>query len=289
MEVTELLKKIRKIEIKSRGLSKQIFAGEYHSAFKGRGMTFSEVRDYAHGDDVRFIDWNVTARYNTPFIKTFEEEREMTVMLLLDVSLSNIIGSKGSTKRYLIAELAAVIAFSAISNNDKVGVILFSDQAEKFIPPKKGKKHIMMIIREILNHETLGKGTDLNLALSHLSNTIKKRCNAFLISDFIQNRNYEKNLKLVGRKHDLIALWIKDRNEESLPKMGLVPFQDAESNSLVWIDSSSKKVQQKVNMLNLEKAAYLKNLFNQSKIDYTPVYTGESYTRNLITLFKRRA
>ncbi|MDB2364024.1 DUF58 domain-containing protein [Flavobacteriales bacterium] len=289
MEVTELLKKIRKIEIKSRGLSKQIFAGEYHSAFKGRGMTFSEVRDYAHGDDVRFIDWNVTARYNTPFIKTFEEEREMTVMLLLDVSLSNIIGSKGSTKRYLIAELAAVIAFSAISNNDKVGVILFSDQVEKFIPPKKGKKHIMMIIREILNHETLGKGTDLNLALSHLSNTIKKRCNAFLISDFIQNRNYEKNLKLVGRKHDLIALWIKDRNEESLPKMGLVPFQDAESNSLVWIDSSSKKVQQKVNMLNLEKAAYLKNLFNQSKIDYTPVYTGESYTRNLITLFKRRA
>ena len=289
MEVTELLKKIRKIEIKSRGLSKQIFAGEYHSAFKGTGMTFSEVRDYAHGDDVRFIDWNVTARYNTPFIKTFEEEREMTVMLLLDVSLSNIIGSKGSTKRYLIAELAAVIAFSAISNNDKVGVILFSDQVEKFIPPKKGKKHIMMIIREILNHETLGKGTDLNLALSHLSNTIKKRCNAFLISDFIQNRNYEKNLKLVGRKHDLIALWIKDRNEESLPKMGLVPFQDAESNSLVWIDSSSKKVQQKVNMLNLEKAAYLKNLFNQSKIDYTPVYTGESYTRNLITLFKRRA
>lgn len=289
MEVTELLKKIRKIEIKSRGLSKQIFAGEYHSAFKGRGMTFSEVRDYAHGDDVRFIDWNVTARYNTPFIKTFEEEREMTVMLLLDVSLSNIIGSKGSTKRYLIAELAAVIAFSAISNNDKVGVILFSDQVEKFIPPKKGKKHIMMIIREILNHETLGKGTDLNLALSHLSNTIKKRCNAFLISDFIQNRNYEKNLKLVGRKHDLIALWIKDRNEESLPKMGLVPFQDAESNSLVWIDSSSKKVQQKVSMLNLEKAAYLKNLFNQSKIDYTPVYTGESYTRNLITLFKRRA
>jgi len=289
MEVTELLKKIRKIEIKSRGLSKQIFAGEYHSAFKGRGMTFSEVRDYAHGDDVRFIDWNVTARYNTPFIKTFEEEREMTVMLLLDVSLSNIIGSKGSTKRYLIAELAAVIAFSAISNNDKVGVILFSDQIEKFIPPKKGKKHIMMIIREILNHETLGKGTDLNLALVHLSNTIKKRCNAFLISDFIQERDYEKNLKLVGRKHDLIALWIKDRNEENLPKMGLVPFQDAESNSIEWIDSSSKKVQQKIHLLNLEKAAYLKNLFSQSKIDYTLIYTGESYTRNLITLFKRRA
>jgi len=289
MEATELLKKIRKIEIKSRGLSKQIFAGEYHSAFKGTGMTFSEVRDYAHGDDVRFIDWNVTARYNTPFIKTFEEEREMTVMLLLDVSLSNIIGSKGSTKRYLIAELAAVIAFSAISNNDKVGVILFSDQIEKFIPPKKGKKHIMMIIREILNHETLGKGTDLNLALVHLSNTIKKRCNAFLISDFIQERDYEKNLKLVGRKHDLIALWIKDRNEENLPKMGLVPFQDAESNSIEWIDSSSKKVQQKIHLLNLEKAAYLKNLFSQSKIDYTLIYTGESYTRNLITLFKRRA
>ncbi|MDC3220224.1 DUF58 domain-containing protein [Flavobacteriales bacterium] len=289
MEATELLKKIRKIEIKSRGLSKQIFAGEYHSAFKGTGMTFSEVRDYAHGDDVRFIDWNVTARYNTPFIKTFEEEREMTVMLLLDVSLSNIIGSKGSTKRYLIAELAAVIAFSAISNNDKVGVILFSDQIEKFIPPKKGKKHIMMIIREILNHETLGKGTDLNLALVHLSNTIKKRCNAFLISDFIQERDYEKNLKLVGRKHDLIALWIKDRNEENIPKMGLVPFQDAESNSIEWIDSSSKKVQQKIHLLNLEKAAYLKNLFSQSKIDYTLIYTGESYTRNLITLFKRRA
>jgi uncharacterized protein (DUF58 family) len=289
MEATELLKKIRKIEIKSRGLSKQIFAGEYHSAFKGTGMTFSEVRDYAHGDDVRFIDWNVTARYNTPFIKTFEEEREMTVMLLLDVSLSNIIGSKGSTKRYLIAELAAVIAFSAISNNDKVGVILFSDQIEKFIPPKKGKKHIMMIIREILNHETLGKGTDLNLALVHLSNTIKKRCNAFLISDFIQERDFEKNLKLVGRKHDLIAFWIKDRNEENLPKMGLVPFQDAESNSIEWIDSSSKKVQQKIHLLNLEKAAYLKNLFSQSKIDYTLIYTGESYTRNLITLFKRRA
>jgi uncharacterized protein (DUF58 family) len=289
MEATELLKKIRKIEIKSRGLSKQIFAGEYHSAFKGTGMTFSEVRDYAHGDDVRFIDWNVTARYNTPFIKTFEEEREMTVMLLLDVSLSNIIGSKGSTKRYLIAELAAVIAFSAISNNDKVGVILFSDQIEKFIPPKKGKKHIMMIIREILNHETLGKGTDLNLALVHLSNTIKKRCNAFLISDFIQERDYEKNLKLVGRKHDLIALWIKDRNEENISKMGLVPFQDAESNSIEWIDSSSKKVQQKIHLLNLEKAAYLKNLFSQSKIDYTLIYTGESYTRNLITLFKRRA
>lgn len=289
MEATELLKKIRKIEIKSRGLSKQVFAGEYHSAFKGRGMTFSEVREYAHGDDVRFIDWNVTARYNTPFVKTFEEEREMTVMMLLDVSKSNFIGSKDTTKRYLIAELAAILAFSAISNNDKVGVILFSDQIEKFIPPKKGKKHIMMIIREILNHETIGKGSDVNLALNHLSNTIKRRCNAFLISDFIQERNYEKTLKLVGRKHDLISLWIKDRREEELMDMGLVPFYDLESGLINWIDTSSKKIRNKFKEQDLEKSAYLKGLFNLSGVDFTTVYTGESYTRNLITLFKRRA
>lgn len=289
MEASELLKKIRKIEIKSRNLSKQVFAGEYHSAFKGRGMTFSEVREYAHGDDVRFIDWNVTARYNSPFVKTFEEEREMTVMMLLDVSESNFMGSKGSSKRYLIAELAAVLAFSAISNNDKVGVILFSDQIEKFIPPKKGKKHIMMIIREILNHETKGKGTDVKLALDHLSNTIKRRCNAFLISDFIQERDYEKSLKLVGRKHDLIALWVKDRREENLPNMGLVPIKDLESDQLVLLDSSSKRVRSKLKAMDIEKTQYLKSLFNLSRVDFTPVYTGESYTKNLISLFKRRA
>lgn len=289
MEASELLKKIRKIEIKSRNLSKQVFAGEYHSAFKGRGMTFSEVRDYAHGDDVRFIDWNVTARYNSPFVKTFEEEREMTVMLLLDVSNSNMLGSSASTKRYLIAELAAVLSFSAISNNDKVGVILFSDRIEKFIPPKKGKKHIMMIIREILNHETEGKGTDLKLALDHLSNVIKRRCNAFIISDFIQKRDYEKSIKLVGRKHDLIALLVKDKREEAFPNIGLVPIRNLESGKQEIVDTSSKKVREFLFQTEVEHKEYLKSLFNQAKVDSTTIYTGESYTKNLLGLFKKRA
>ena len=242
METSELLKKVRQIEIKTRGLSRNIFAGEYHSAFKGRGMAFSEVREYQYGDDVRDIDWNVTARHNKPFIKVFEEERELTVILLVDVSSSRDFGAIGEMKREMIAEIAATIAFSAIQNNDKIGVIFFSDKIEKFIPPKKGKKHILYIIRELIDFQPEDKGTDLGVVLEYMTNAIKKRSTAFLISDFIAAPDYSNALSIAGRKHDLVAIQVYDKRETELPDVGLIKMYDAERETENWVDSSSSKV-----------------------------------------------
>jgi uncharacterized protein (DUF58 family) len=239
VETTELLKKVRKIEIKTRGLSNQIFSGEYHSAFKGRGMAFSEVREYMPGDDIRNIDWNVTARFNHPFVKIFEEERELTVMLLVDISASGDYGTRRQFKRELITELCAVLSFSAIQNNDKIGVIFFSDKIEKFIPPKKGKSHILRIIRELIDFKPSSSGTDIGGALRYFTNMIKKRSISFLISDF-QTAGYDDALKIAARKHDLVAIRIYDHRESELPDIGLIRMQDAETGSLLWVDSSSK-------------------------------------------------
>ena len=239
MEATDLFKKVRKIEIKTRGLTNHIFSGQYHSAFKGRGMTFSEVREYQYGDDIRNIDWNVTARFHKPFVKIFEEEREMTVMLLIDVSGSNDFGSVDATKRDITAELAAVLAFSAIQNNDKVGVIFFSDQIEKFIPPKKGSSHILRIIREIVTFTPQHKGTDIGEGLKFLTSAIKKRTTAFLISDFVTSKPFEQEMRIAARKHDLISLRITDKRELIIPKIGLVKFRDNETDKDVWVDTST--------------------------------------------------
>ncbi|MFV0591534.1 MAG: DUF58 domain-containing protein, partial [Draconibacterium sp.] len=245
METTDLLKKVRKIEIKTRGLSRNIFAGEYHSAFKGRGMAFSEVREYQFGDDIRNIDWNVTARYNHPYIKVFEEERELTVMLLIDVSGSRDFGTFEKLKKNVITELSAVLSFSAIQNNDKIGVIFFSDKIEKFIPPKKGKSHILRIIRELIDFEPESKGTNLTEALRYTTNAIKKRCTCFLISDFMQNEaDFEKALTIANNKHDVVALRIYDEREATLPPIGMIKLKDAETGGYVWVDSSSRQVRE---------------------------------------------
>jgi len=241
METSELLKKVRKIEIKTRGLSNQLFSGEYHSAFKGRGMTFSEVREYQPGDDIRSIDWNVTARFNNTYVKVFEEEREMTVMLLVDVSASGEFGTQKQLKQDLITELCAVLAFSAIQNNDKIGVIFFSDKIEKFIPPKKGKSHILRIIRDLIEFEPAHKKTDIKLALKYLTNVIKKRSIAFLISDFMDS-GFIDALKIANKKHDLVALRIYDKREQELPNVGLIKVKDAETGNIQWVDTSDKNV-----------------------------------------------
>ena len=242
METTELLKKVRQIEIKTRGLSRNIFAGQYHTAFKGRGMAFSEVREYQFGDDVRDIDWNVTARHHKPYIKVFEEERELTVMLLIDVSGSRNFGAVGESKKEVITEIAATLAFSAIQNNDKIGVIFFSDQIEKFIPPKKGKKHILYIIRELIDFQPEHTGTNLSLVLEYLTNAIKKRCTAFFISDFITEENFKNALSIANRKHDVVAVQVYDKRETELPNVGLMKMQDSERGEEKWIDTSSKRV-----------------------------------------------
>ena len=242
METSELLKKVRQIEIKTRGLSRNIFAGQYHSAFKGRGMAFSEVREYQFGDDIRDIDWNVTARYIRPYVKVFEEERELTVMLLIDVSGSKDFGTVSRMKKEVITEIAATLAFSAIQNNDKIGVIFFSDQIEKFIPPQKGKRHILYIIRELIDFQPDHKQTDLGQALKYLTNAIKKRCTAFLISDFIDKGNYQDALTIANRKHDVVAIQVYDHRETELPNVGLMKIKDAETGKERWIDSSSKQV-----------------------------------------------
>ena len=240
METSELLKKVRQIEIKTRGLSRNIFAGQYHSAFKGRGMAFSEVREYQFGDDIRDIDWNVTARYIRPYVKVFEEERELTVMLLIDVFGSKDFGTVSRIKKEVITEIAATLAFSAIQNNDKIGVIFFSDQIEKFILPQKGKRHILYIIRELIDFQPDHKQTDLGQALKYLTNAIKKRCTAFLISDFIDKGNYQDALTIANRKHDVIAIQVYDHRETELPNVGLMKIKDAETGKERWIDSSSK-------------------------------------------------
>ena len=241
MEASELIKKVRKIEIKTRGLSQNIFAGEYHTAFKGRGMTFAEVREYQYGDDIRDIDWNLTARHNRPYVKVYEEERELTVMLLVDVSGSRNFGACGDAKKNVTAELAATLAFSSIQNNDKVGVIFFSDKIEKFIPPKKGRKHILLIIREIIDFTPESQGTDIDVALRFLTNALKKRSTAFLISDFIDGHDYFSSMSIANRKHDLAAIQIYDRRDAQLPDIGLVRMRDMETGQERWIDTSSKK------------------------------------------------
>ena len=241
METSELLKKVRKIEIKTRGLSKQIFSGEYHSTFKGRGMSFSEARDYQFGDDVRNIDWNVTARTGDPHVKIFEEERELTVMLLIDVSQSSYFGTVNQFKQGIITEIAAVLSFSAIQNNDKVGVLFFSDQIEKFIPPKKGKPHILRIIRELINFQPEGKGTNLALALEYFNNLVKKRSICFILSDFM-TMGYENPLRIAGRRHDIIGVHLFDPKEQEIPNVGLIRALDAETGELVWLDTGSKAV-----------------------------------------------
>lgn len=287
MEATELLKKVRKIEIKTRGLSNHIFAGEYHSAFKGRGMAFSEVREYQYGDDIRNIDWNVTARFNHPYIKIFEEERELTVVLLIDVSGSREFGTNERLKKTLLAELAAIISFSAIQNNDKIGVILFSDKIEKFIPPKKGRQHILRVIRELIEFEPQNKTTNITEGLKYLTNAINKRSVAFLISDFL-SPDFEDAIKIANRKHDLVALRIYDRREAELPPIGLAQVKDAETDKYVWVDTSSKKVRETYSQWWKNKQASLDDIFNKSGVDNVMIRTDEDYVKPLMKLFKHR-
>ncbi len=288
METTDLLKKVRKIEIKTKGLSSQIFSGHYHSAFKGRGMAFTEVREYQYGDDIRSIDWNVTARFNHPYVKVFEEERELTVMLLIDVSGSNEFGAVGALKQEMITEIAGVLAFSAINNNDKVGVIFFSNQIEKFIPPKKGVSHILRIIRELINFKPANKGTDIGLALKYLRNVIKKRSIAFLISDF-NNRGFDEPLGIVSKKHDLVCIRVFDQREKELPPIGILKFNDPETGKIFWIDTSSRHVQDGFKLWNMEHDKYLKTLFNKAGVDLVSIASDKDYVPPLMNLFKKRS
>ena len=287
MSTSALLKKVRKIEIKTKGLSNHIFAGEYHTAFKGKGMAFSEVREYQPGDDIRSIDWNVTARYNAPFVKVFEEEREMTVMLLIDVSASGNFGTQEQFKRELATELAAILAFSAINNNDKVGVIFFTDKVEQFIPPKKGKSHILRIIREVLAFEPTGKGTDIVGALEYFSAVIKKRSICFILSDFM-SKEFDRPLKIASKKHDLVALRIHDIREDTLPNVGLVPMQDAETEKMLFVDTSSKKVRDNFAKNRAQATEKLRKLFPASGVDLIDITTGTDYVKPLINFFKTR-
>ncbi len=288
METTDLLKKVRRIEIKTRGLSRNIFAGEYHSAFKGRGMAFSEVREYNYGDDMRDIDWNVTARYNKPYIKIFEEERELTVMLLIDVSESLSFGTSKMIKRNMVAEIAATLAFSAIQNNDKIGVIFFSDKIEKFVPPKKGRKHILYIIREILSFKPDNNKTDISMALRYLTNAIKKRCTAFLLSDFIDSSDYKQALKIANRKHDLVSIQVYDKLSTQLKPLGLMKIFDPETGLDQWIDTSSKKVRETYRKWWTNQQKEMDMAFKQSNVDSISVSTDDDYVKSLLMLFKKR-
>ncbi len=287
METSDLLKKVRKIELKTRGLSNHIFAGEYHTAFKGRGMAFSEVREYQPGDDIRTIDWNVTARFNTPFIKVFEEERELTVMLIIDVSGSKNFGTQKQMKQELVTELSAVLAFSAIQNNDKIGVIFFSDKVEKFIPPKKGKSHILRIIRELIAFEPENKGTDIGEALRYFNNVIKKRAVCFVISDFMGN-NFEAPLKIANKKHDVVTISINDKREEELPDIGLIQMKDAETGEVKWIDTGNKSIRQNYKKNYLRNKEEVNQLFKNSGVDSIQLRTDMDYIKPLIQFFKRR-
>lgn len=289
MEHTELLKKVRRIEIKTRGLSRNIFAGEYHSAFKGRGMAFSEVREYQYGDDIRSIDWNVTARYNKPFVKIFEEERELTVMLLIDVSGSRDFGTTDKYKKNVITEIAAVLAFSAIQNNDKIGVIFFSDRIEKFIPPKKGRSHILHIIRELIDFEPENRKTNVNQALEYLTNAIKKRCTAFVISDFIDdNTGLQRALSVANNKHDVVGLRIFDQRERNLPNVGMLKLKDAETDEYLWVDTSSSNVRNSYAQWWKQHDMQLDQAFTKTGVDYVNIDTAEDYIKSLLTLFKKR-
>ncbi len=289
METSELLKRVRRIEIKTRGLSSNIFAGEYHSAFKGRGMMFSEVREYQYGDDIRNIDWNVTARHNHPYVKVFEEERELTVMLMIDVSASRNFGTVSKLKKNQITEIAAVIAFSAIQNNDKIGVIFFSDKIEKFIPPKKGRTHILHIIRELIDFHPEDSRTNIEQALQYVTNSIKKRCTCFLISDFTDDHEFAHALSIANRKHDVVALRIYDQRENVLPPVGMMFLRDAETGEQMWVDTSDKRLREA-----FEKDAFLREkeldaVFKKAGVDVANIRSDEDYVRALIALFKKRA
>lgn len=288
METSELLKKVRQIEIKTHGLSNNIFAGQYHSAFKGRGMAFSEVREYQFGDDTRDIDWKVTARYVRPYVKVFEEERELTVMLLIDVSGSKDFGTVSQMKRDVTTEIAATLAFSAIQNNDKIGVIFFSDKIEKFIPPQKGRRHILYIIRELIDFRPDDRQTDINQALKYLTNAIKKRCTAFLLSDFIDRGNYHDALTIANRKHDIVAIQVYDRRETELPAVGLMKVRDAETGQERWIDSSSKRVREAYRTWWDKRQAEMNAAFQKSRIDAVSIRTEDDYVKALLALFDKR-
>ena len=288
METSELLKKVRRIEIKTRGLSRNIFAGQYHSAFKGRGMAFSEVREYQYGDDIRDIDWNVTARYVRPYVKVFEEERELTVMLLIDVSGSRDFGSVNVMKKEVITEIAATLAFSAIQNNDKIGVVFFSDKIEKFIPPQKGKKHILYIIRELIDFHPEETRTDISQVLKYLTNAIKKRCTAFLISDFIDKEGFKDALTVANRKHDMVAIQVYDRRETELPAVGLMKIKAAETGKEQWIDSSSARVRAAYKEWWEKRQAKMSDTFKKCRVDSVSVRTEDDYVKALIALFDKR-
>lgn len=288
MDATELLKKVRKIEIKTRGLSQNIFAGEYHTAFKGRGMTFAEVREYQYGDDVRDIDWNVTARHNHPYVKVYEEERELTVMLVVDVSGSRLFGAVGEEKREMIAEVAATIAFSAIQNNDKIGVLFFSDKIEKFIPPKKGRKHILFIIRELLDFTPENRGTDIAQALRYMTDALKKRCTTFLISDFIAPADYRTALSVAANKHDVIGIQVYDKRDAQIPDVGLMRIQDLEIGSERWIDTSSASVRKTLGKWWYDRQQEMTDTLRKCGVDLASIATDEDYVRALMGLFRMR-
>ena len=289
METSELLKKVRRIEIKTRGLSRNIFAGQYHSAFKGRGMAFSEVREYQYGDDIRDIDWTVTARYVRPYVKVFEEERELTVMLLIDVSGSRDFGSVNVMKKEVITEIAATLAFSAIQNNDKIGVVFFSDKIEKFIPPQKGKKHILYIIRELIDFKPQDTKTDIGQVLKFLTNAIKKRCTTFLVSDFIDKDGFKDALTIANRKHDVVAIQVYDRRETELPSVGLMKIKDAETGAERWIDSSSARVREAYKEWWNRRQTIMSDSFKKCRVDSVSIRTEDDYVKALIALFDKRS
>lgn len=288
MDAKELLKKVRRIEIKTRGLSQNIFAGEYHSAFKGRGMTFAEVREYQYGDDIRDIDWNVTARHNHPYIKVYEEERELTVMLLVDVSGSRLFGAVGEQKREMIAEIAATLAFSAIQNNDKIGVIFFSDKIEKFIPPKKGRKHILFIIRELIDFTPESTGTDIAMVLRYFTDALKKRCTTFLISDFIDEKDYHKALTIASNKHDVYGVQVYDKRDAKLPDVGLMRVRGLETGHEQWIDTSSKRVRNEYGRWWYERQQSMSDTLKRCRVNSVSVATDEDYVTALMGLFRKR-
>ena len=289
MDTSEILGKVRKIEIKTRGLSQNIFAGQYHSAFKGRGMEFAEVREYQFGDDVRDIDWNVTARLHRPYVKVFEEERELTVMLLVDVSGSLDFGTASQTKRDMATEIAATLAFSAMQNNDKIGVIFFSDRIEKYIPPKKGRKHILYIIREMLDFHPVSHKTDIAAATAYLTRVMKRRRTSFIISDFYDDKDFEKEMEIANRKHDMVAIQVYDQRAKTLPDIGLLKVRDAETGHEMYIDTSSKKLRRAHTAYWLKREEQLKTTFAKSKVDWVSVATNEDFAKSLILLFKKRA
>lgn len=288
METSELLKKVRRVEIKTKNLSNDLFSGSYHSAFKGRGMSFSEVRNYSYGDDVRNIDWNVTARNETPFVKVFEEERELTVILMIDISKSSFFGTSEQFKSEVITEIAAVLSFSAIQNNDKVGVLFFSDKIEKFIPPKKGKSHILRIIRELINIEPTSPGTNIQEALRHLNNMMKKRAIVFLLSDFMDEKPYDDALKLAQKKHDIIGIQTYDRRETSLPDVGLMQIYDVETQQHLWIDTGSKKTREVYHKWFEQNHLKTKTTFAKCGTEFISVETLENYSKALLKVFKKR-